>query len=103
MTFKGVTFMPGDRIMTSTTLGSNDPEVYDHPEEARFDRRATAVTFGSGIHHCLGHFLARRELTIALETVLRVLPEFTLDTSQEVLIDLGGIIQPRAVPIVFTR
>ncbi len=101
VTFKGVTFMPGDKIMTSTTLGSNDPEVYDHPEEARFDRRATAVTFGSGVHHCLGHFLARRELTIGLETVLRELPPFTLDTSQEIVVDLGGIMQPRTVPIVW--
>ena len=85
----------------STTLGSNDPEQFENPEEVRFDRRATHLAFGSGIHHCLGHHLARRELTVAMQTVLARLPEFRLDQSAEILTDLGGVIQPRSVPLIW--
>jgi cytochrome P450 len=99
----GVTIKPGDKVLMCTTLGSNDPEVFDHPEEVRFSRKPTHLAFGSGIHHCLGHHLARRELTIALQTLLPALPEFRLDPKAEILTDLGGVIQPRSVPLVFER
>lgn len=96
----GVTMKPGDKVLMATLLGSNDPEQFDHPEEFRIDRRPTHLAFGSGIHHCLGHHLARRELTVAMNTVLRELPEFRYDSGVEVLTDLGGVIQPRAVPLL---
>ena len=96
----GVTFKPGDKVLMSTTLGSNDPEQFENPEDVRFDRRATHLAFGSGIHHCLGHHLARRELTVAMQTILARLPEFRMDSSAEILTDLGGVIQPRTVPLV---
>jgi cytochrome P450 len=80
-------------------LGSHDPEQFGNPGEVRFDRRSTHLAFGSGIHHCLGHHLARRELTVAMQTILTLLPEFHADPAAEVLTDLGGVIQPRLVPI----
>ena len=97
----GVTFKPGDKVLMSTTLGSNDPEQFENPGEVRFDRRATHLAFGSGIHHCLGHHLARRELTVAMQTILARLPEFRLDENAEILTDLGGVIQPRSVPLIW--
>lgn len=97
----GVLMKPGDKVLMCTTLGSNDPEAFDHPEEVRFDRRPTHIAFGSGIHHCLGHQLARRELTVAMKTLLPALPEFRLDPAVEILTDLGGVIQPRTVPLIW--
>ncbi len=97
----GVTFKVGDKVMVCTTLGSNDPEQFENPEEVRFDRRATSLAFGSGIHHCLGHHLARRELTVAMQKLLAELPPFRLDPQAEILTDLGGVIQPRSVPLIW--
>jgi cytochrome P450 len=37
------------------------------------------MAFGSGPHHCLGSHLARLELKIMYETILKKLPEFRLD------------------------
>jgi cytochrome P450 len=99
----GVTIKPGDKVLMCTTLGSNDPEVFEHPEEVRFSRNPTHLAFGSGIHHCLGHHLARRELTIAMQTLLPALPEFRLDSKAEIVTDLGGVIQPRSVPLLWDR
>ncbi|MBM7554564.1 cytochrome P450 [Thalassobacillus pellis] len=40
------------------------------------------LTFGSGIHYCLGAQLARLEMRIALQTALRFLPELTFDDTK---------------------
>lgn len=103
VTIGAVTIKPGDKVMMCTTLGSNDPEQFEHPEEVRFNRRPIHLAFGSGIHHCLGHHLARRELTIAMQILLKALPEFRLDPGAEILTDLGGVIQPRSVPLLWNR
>ncbi len=60
---------------------NRDPRVFADPD--RFDIRRSPnrhVTFGSGIHHCLGHYLARlegQEVFIALATRL---PDIRLAT-----------------------
>ncbi|WP_408956708.1 cytochrome P450 [Natrinema sp. 74] len=51
-------------------LGSanRDPEVFDAPESFRPERKPNRhVSFGSGVHYCLGAPLARLEADVALE------------------------------------
>lgn len=74
----GVTLQPGDLVAMSTSLGSNDPEVYPQPEKVDFERRPVHLSFGHGIHRCLGAHLARRELKIAMLEMLKQLPEFSI-------------------------
>lgn len=74
----GITIKAGDRVAMSTPLGSNDPEVYDSPQEVRLDRRPIHVSLGHGIHRCLGAHLARREINVAIKEMLTRLPEFRL-------------------------
>jgi cytochrome P450 len=59
------------------------------------------VAFSSGPHHCLGVHLARRELRIAFEEIFKVIPEFRLDTSKEIVSQAGPIIQPRSLPLIW--
>jgi len=69
-------------------LGSanRDPRAFSHPD--RFDpgRDATEhLTFGHGVHYCLGAALARIETRIALEELLRAAPRLQLaDTPERV-------------------
>ncbi|NNH22304.1 cytochrome P450 [Pseudokineococcus marinus] len=62
-------------------LGSANRDGAVFPEPDRFDvgRGSTAhLTFGAGIHFCLGAPLARLELTTSFETVLREVPDLAL-------------------------
>lgn len=63
------TFPAGTFILVNTYAANRDPAIYDEP--ARFDITRDApppiLTFGGGVHHCLGANLARRELAEALK------------------------------------
>ena len=97
----GVTIKPGDRVAMSTTLGSNDPEAYDNPTEVRLDRRPVHLSFGHGIHRCLGAHLARRELNVAMKCMLANLPEFHLKPGFEVPFLLSNVMHVRELPLVW--
>ena len=96
----GVTLMPGDRVMLSTSLASNDPVAYPDPTEIKLDRAQRHLSFGTGIHNCVGVRLARRELVIALEEFLRAIP-FKLAPDAKILTHLGNVMYQECVPIVW--
>lgn len=78
--FSGVQLKEGERVMMFLPGASIDASVY--PEPLRFDLQRTNqphMAFGSGPHFCLGMHLARLELRVMYETMLRRLPEFRLD------------------------
>ena len=58
---------------------NRDPAAFEAPDELRLDRDPNPhVTFGAGIHFCLGAPLARLELQTSFATVLRRLPRLEL-------------------------
>ena len=63
----GRRFASGDCLLPITGSANRDARVFESPD--RFDitcKRSTHLTFGGGIHHCLGAALARAELQVAL-------------------------------------
>ncbi|MGH2629777.1 MAG: cytochrome P450 [Actinomycetota bacterium] len=71
---------------------NRDPEMFDEPDELRLDRDPNPhVTFGAGIHFCLGAPLARLELQTSFGTVLRRMP--ALELVEEPLWKPGYIIR----------
>jgi cytochrome P450 len=95
---KGVKFMPGDKVAMSTTLVGRDPQEYEQPNEVRFDRKARHISFAYGPHLCIGLHLARREMVIAMEEFLAIIPEFHLPEDFTARYHLG-MIQPEKVPL----
>jgi len=97
----GVQLMPGDHIALSTPLGSNDPAKFSDPTTVKLDRKPRHVTFGSGIHRCVGAPLARRELIIAIQELLKALPEFRIKPGAEVQSMIGSVLQLQSLPLVW--
>jgi cytochrome P450 len=74
----------GERVVLVFGAGNRDPEVYDDPDEIRLDRENNRhLAFGGGIHRCLGSNLGRREMVVALEEFLAVVPSFSLANPHE--------------------
>jgi cytochrome P450 len=65
----GYTFPAGTFIFVNTFAANCDPAVYDDPDRFDITRKAppAILTFGGGVHYCLGANLARLELADALK------------------------------------
>jgi cytochrome P450 len=61
---------------------NRDPSVFDAPDELRLDRAPNPhLTFGAGIHFCLGAPLGRLELQTSLRALLERFP--TMEPAEE--------------------
>ena len=71
----------GESVLCLLGSANHDPAVYpDHPERLDIARpNVRPLSFGGGIHFCLGAQLARIEAEIAISTLLRRLPDLRLD------------------------
>jgi cytochrome P450 len=67
--YRGVTFPANTPVMVCSFTGNRDPEVFTDPQsfDITADRdKARILTFGAGIHYCVGANIARAELEEAL-------------------------------------
>ena len=71
----GIPFRRGDKVALILAAANLDPRKFSDPLVFRPDRDEGAnLSFGAGIHFCIGAPLARLELNIALPTLFRRLP-----------------------------
>lgn len=69
----------GERVVLAFGSGNRDEDTYERSDEIVIDREQNRhFAFGVGIHRCLGSNLGRREVVVALQQFLEVLPPFTL-------------------------
>jgi cytochrome P450 len=75
-TYGGYTFPAGSFIILNTFAANRDPGVYSNPESFDISRQSppAILTFGGGVHYCLGANLARMELAGALKVLARRMP-----------------------------
>jgi cytochrome P450 len=97
----GLTVKAGDYLGLHSWLSARDPEAFERPDEVILERNPRHVSFGFGPHLCIGVHLARRELRIALEEFLAMLPEFRLEPDAKITWSLAGVIQPDRLPLVW--
>ncbi len=75
----GVPIPKGDKVAVLFGAANRDPRRFDSPDEFRIERGDTGhITFGAGVHHCIGAPLARLELEIALDHLVAALPHASL-------------------------
>jgi cytochrome P450 len=79
----GFTFRAGQRVFWAIVSANRDPLVFDDPET--FDIRRSPnphLSFGAGIHHCLGAALARLEGQEVFQAMAERLPTLRLETDR---------------------
>jgi cytochrome P450 RapN len=98
----GVTIRAGECVFVSLSAANRDPSVFDEAGEINFHREANPhISFGYGVHHCLGAPLARMEMQVALGTLFRRFPglEFTVP-ADEIEFKKGRLVRgPVALPV----
>jgi len=99
--YEGVRIPPDSWVLFGIRAANRDPEVFPDPE--RFDiarDRRRSLTFSVGPHACLGMHLARAEMNVSLELLLRRLPGLRLRNGKVAMTNavLRGV---RELPVVY--
>jgi hypothetical protein len=75
----GVRLRKGEKFMAMLAAANMDPDANEHPERLDLERRPNRhLAFGTGIHFCLGHQLARIKGKCALEALFTRWPKLAL-------------------------
>ncbi len=103
LTYRDVTFPPDTIVMVCAFTGNRDgvgaePDRFDITAERP---KARALTFGAGVHYCLGANLARLELEEGLSFLARKMPRLELD-GEPVFESILGIYGLAELPIRFS-
>jgi cytochrome P450 len=70
---------------------NRDPAQFDEPERFDIERpRNSHLTFGHGIHTCIGQYLARTEAAIAFGALLKKFPHLRLTSEPQWNVTMGG-------------
>ena len=91
-------------VVVNTFAANRDTTIYDNPDRFDITRDAApaVLSFGGGIHYCLGANLARLELSEALKIISRRMsaPSRTGPAPWKPMLGLSG---PTTLPIDFSR
>ena len=73
----GKTIRKGDQVVMWYISGNRDEDVVDRPNEFIIDRPRPRqhMSFGFGVHRCVGNRVAEMQLTIIWEEILKRFPE----------------------------
>jgi cytochrome P450 PksS len=76
---EGVRLRKGEQVMAMIVAANMDAQASPHPQTLDLERKPNRhLSFGTGIHFCLGHQLARIEAMAALEALFTRWPKLTL-------------------------
>lgn len=98
----GVLFPEGTMVFANTAAANRDPAIYDDPDRFDITREGLPpiMSFGAGMHYCVGANLARKEIAEALTTVTRRITNPRKDgpAPWKPIFGLSG---PTSLPIAF--
>jgi cytochrome P450 len=77
--YYGTTVPEGSSMLLLLASANRDPRRHEKPDVYDVRRRDIHLTFGHGLHFCLGAHLARLEGRVALEELLKRWPEWDID------------------------
>jgi cytochrome P450 len=99
--FRGLQLRQDDIVNLDTTAANHDPTKFACPREPAFDRQPNPhLGFGHGRHRCLGIHLAKLELGIGLQELLRRLPAYAIPPEASVQVGVGVVRGLDSLPVV---
>jgi cytochrome P450 len=103
----GVRIPKGSPVWLCFSSANRDAAKFDRAELVDPDRRNAGqhLTFGVGIHRCIGAMLARMEMKCAFREIVDRLDDFSIDVPYEKL-DIWGTFVfrgPRSLPATFRK
>jgi cytochrome P450 len=98
----GVRIEEDELVVLWFASANRDPRAFERADQFDVERTGTKhLSFGGGRHYCLGNQLARLELRVALEEILRRMPN--LDVTGDVVREPSNVFHwLRAMPVTFT-
>ena len=102
--YRGVVFPKGTFVSLGFAEANRQEDIFPDPEAFDITSPAPAqpqLTFGSGIHYCLGAALARAELQEALPLLAQRMPNLAIDGRITWKPDGVGIFGPAHMPVTF--
>jgi cytochrome P450 len=103
VTRHGTTMPAGDKVLLLIGAANHDERVFERPGRFDIDReQRTHLGFGHGIHVCLGAALARLEMRVSLEELLRRIPDYEVDEGGLARVHSGNVRGYARMPMTFT-
>lgn len=81
----GCPMQRGDLVLLLSGAANRDPRAFDRADEVVLDRSPNPhLTFGWGIHRCVGQHLARQEMRVAFEEWHRRIPDYQIKAGSDI-------------------
>ena len=95
----------GAKVLLLLGSANRDERVWSDPDVFAVDRSSSVqhLGFGHGIHVCLGAALARLEMRVSLEEILRRMPDYEIDEVRCTRVHSGNVRGWASVPIRCAR
>ncbi len=98
--FEGLTIEQGTTVHLYSESAGTDPRAFGEPSFDITAERKPHFGFGGGAHHCLGHFVARSDMSEALPLLARRMPHVRFGGEATWLSDSGNT-GPLSLPVAF--
>ncbi|MFP6610637.1 MAG: cytochrome P450 [Deltaproteobacteria bacterium] len=98
----GRTMRAGDKVAVILASANRDERQWEAPDEYDIGRDCSGMlSFGVGIHHCIGAALARIEARVAVEELYRRLPRLEVDREGARRVHSGNVRGFASLPVAF--
>jgi cytochrome P450 len=100
--YEGLTIPAGTTIHLFSESAGTDPQRFEDPAfDITAEGRPPHFGFGAGAHHCIGHFIARIDMSVALPILASRMPDMRMGEGVEWM-PLSGNTGLNRLPLLFT-